>query len=427
MANKTLVPAFRAHVGDWEYYIAVMKYSQVDGQVKFAYELGGNKDLNSMIQRGLSDRTADITEYLLRSESRFLGALIVACWGGNPEYHEVQMEDPEGMLANLDEGFGVLTFDGSQQFFALDGQHRLRAIKDAIKKDPALGAEEVCVLIVSHFESEKGKERTRRLFTNINRNAKTTTAAENIALDEDDGYAILTRRFLTEHPFLSDEGRVKIFTSKNPDTGELRLAGNSVAPTDKLAWSTITVLEDILRRLGHGLNTKMGLRERPTDDVLEESYTVLSKRIDDLLKSCGNVRSKLEAAGSARDVRVPKGKESDGHPFMRPNIQRAVARVISQLIDQDILTWETIMSRLSELDWRLGAGPWLAAYLPEQNRMLTSRDNTDLLDDLLWVHLAPESAQAIKRARRSFKELRGTNYPISEADLSVRLQVQSAS
>lgn len=113
-----------------------MKYAEVAKQVYFAYELGNNQDLNSMIQRGISQRTTDIVDYLRSNEQRFLGALIIACWGGNPRYTQLEMADPDNMLEGIDEGFGVLTFDGTQSYFALDGQHRLRAIKDAIKQDP---------------------------------------------------------------------------------------------------------------------------------------------------------------------------------------------------------------------------------------------------------------------------------------------------
>src|SRR3954463_8275592 len=142
MANKTFIPAFKATVGDWNYYICQMKYAEVARQVQFAFELGGNQDLNTMIQRGLSARTDGITRYLVESEHRFLGALIVATWGGHPEYPGLTMEDPEGMLEGLDREFGVLTLDGTHQFFALDGQHRLKAIKEAIKTNPALGSDD---------------------------------------------------------------------------------------------------------------------------------------------------------------------------------------------------------------------------------------------------------------------------------------------
>ena len=115
MTNKTFIPAFKANVGDWEYYIGIMKYAEVARQVDFAHQLGGNTDLSTMIQRGISARTQDIREYLLRSNHRFLGALIVAVWGGEPVYRPVQMEDPDGMLSGIDREFGVLTFDGTQQ------------------------------------------------------------------------------------------------------------------------------------------------------------------------------------------------------------------------------------------------------------------------------------------------------------------------
>src|SRR4051812_6013043 len=114
MTNKTFIPAFTATVGDWEYYICIMKYAEVARQVGFAYELGGNSELNTMIQRGLGDRTEAIKKYLLSSEHRFLGALIVAAWGGAPTYTEISMSDPDGLLTGIDRQFGVLTFDGTQ-------------------------------------------------------------------------------------------------------------------------------------------------------------------------------------------------------------------------------------------------------------------------------------------------------------------------
>ncbi len=130
MSNKTFIPAFQCTVGDWKYYICMMKYGEVARQVSFAHELGANSELGQLIQRGISTRTKGITDYLLRSQHRFLGAIVVAAWGGEPQYTRLSMDDPEGILHGLDREFGVLTFDGTQQYFALDGQHRLRAIKD---------------------------------------------------------------------------------------------------------------------------------------------------------------------------------------------------------------------------------------------------------------------------------------------------------
>ena len=95
MPSKTFVPAFKAHVGEWSYYLCLMSYAQVAREINFAYELGVNKDLGSMIQRGIGVRTNDIRTYLLTNERRFLGSLIVAAWGGAPEYLPLRMADSE--------------------------------------------------------------------------------------------------------------------------------------------------------------------------------------------------------------------------------------------------------------------------------------------------------------------------------------------
>lgn len=421
MSNKTLIPAFKAEVGDWQYFLCLMKYAEVARSIQFAYELGGNKDLATMIQRGISERTNEIREYLLHNEHHFLGSLVVAAVGGHPEYVGVEMVDSEGLLAGVDREFGVLTFDGSHQFFALDGQHRLRAIKDAILKDTALGSEDIGVIVVPHFDDKKGRQRTRRLFTNINRNAKPTSVSENIALDEDDGFAIETRRFLEDHPWLSKPGVVTVFR-KVGDTGELALAGRNVSVTSP-AWTTISVLYDILTELGFGLDISMyDKTRRATDQVLDESYGQLVTRLDELVEACGDVRTKMDAAKTVREIRSPKGSEGDGHPFMRPVVQVTVARAVHHLIDQEMLTWDEALKRLSKLDWRLSEPPWLSVFIEGKGTMAAGKQFTDLLYKLLLVHLAPRNKAEIHRAVVDFKALKGAKrYPVTEDDLAARI------
>lgn len=423
--NKTIIPAFRAHVGDWDYFMCLMKYAEVDRALKFAWELGGNKDLGTMIQRGITERTDEIREYLLNNEHHFLGSLIVAAVGGAPTYTPVEMVDAQGLLADVDREFGVLTFDGSQMFFALDGQHRLRAIKDAILQDPSLAGEDIGVIVVPHHDDVQGRQRTRRLFTNINRYAKPTTAQENIALDEDDGFAILTRRFINEHPYLSKTGVVQVFT-KVGQTGELKLATRSLS-VGASAWTTIGVLYDVLKELGFDLDPTMSDRtRRATDQVLEDSYTTLSKRLDELMKAAGDVRSRMDAAQTIRDVRSPKGSEGTGHPFMRPVVQVTVARAVRHLVEQKQLSWDEALKGLSALDWQLASPPWSAVFVEEPNKpgagkMAAGKDFSNLLYDLLLVHLAPRTKSEIQRALREYKTLKGKKYPVLEDELVSRL------
>jgi DNA sulfur modification protein DndB len=284
-----------------------------------------------------------------------------------------------------------------------------------------LGKEDICALIVTHYNTPEGRIRTRRLFQNINRNAVKTAAAEDIVLDEDDGFAILTRRFLEEHEFLKVDGRVKAIARTGAE-GVLKLAGNNVNKTDPKALTTLPVLYDILQYLGWALpGVVREMKARPSTEILEDSYGVLSKRLDDLLTNCGQIHQRLLDAAGAREVRAPKGREGEGHPFMRPVIQKAVARVAGEIVQQRLLTWDDVMSRLSQLDWRLAAAPWIAVFSVEGAKMIPGKENANLLGDLLHAHLAPNSMQAIKRARKVFRELRGQQYPISEDELAKRL------
>ncbi len=395
-----------------------MKYGEVARQVNFAYELGANEELGQLIQRGISARTKGITDYLIKSPHRFLGSLVVAAWGGEPEYTRLSMDDPDGMLNGLDREFGVLTFDGTQQYFALDGQHRLKAIKDAIKVKPEIGKEDICVLLVTHYDTGEGRLRTRRLFTNINRNAKVTGAAENIALEEDDAFAVLTRRLLEDHEFLKQSGRVRVILSQGME-GELKLASGSVPKTDATALTTFTVLYDMIHSLAWDQPTILhDQTRRPSDSVLDEAYAVVSERLDQLLVACGNVRERLEACSSARELRAPKDSEGTGHPFMRPVIQKAIARVACHLMVQNSLNWNTFLERLSKLPWQLSETPWTAVFSSDGGKMLSGKENTLLLEDLLKVHICPQSMQQIRRARKSYKDIRGINYPITESTLA---------
>ncbi|WP_395295273.1 DNA sulfur modification protein DndB [Kitasatospora hibisci] len=428
MPSKTFVPAFEAKVGNWTYYSCLMSYAQVAREINFAHELGGNRDLGTMIQRGVGDRTEKITEYLLTNENRFLGALIIAVWGGDPKYHSVSMDaDDQAVLQGLDRNFGVLTFDGTQQFFALDGQHRLKAIKEAIKQNPELGREDINVIVVPHFDTEEGRRRTRRLFTNINRNAKSTNLQENIALDEDDSFAILTRRLLDEDDFLKREKVVLVFSKVGQD-GELVLAQRSITASSP-AWSTIGVLYDVVKEIGYDLPcTSDQSNQRATDDLLDQSYELLTVRLREFLDACGNLRQRYLASVSPKDLRAPKGRDGAGHPFMRPAIQVQVARVVRHILEQELLEWPEVLKRLSALDWKMTSAPFSSMWIetPEgKSKGKMASGNNQLLYDLLQVHLAPRSKAQITRALRAYADVMKTKYPVPVEELFALLPVDA--
>ena len=220
-----IYPAIKAKMGSWNYYIVKMKMKEIAAEVSFAHEVQEDPTLDNMIQRLLDDKRAkdDIFQYLVKREDRFFGSIVVAAIGGNPTFASVTMEDkPElAFFGDQDFGFGILRFNGNQNYYALDGQHRLKAIKtlvqpegvdmelvhEYVSEDRLL--EEVSVLIVMPGEdanSEGFRSKYRRLFSSLNRYAKPMDQYTNIVMDEDDVFAIITRRLITDHEHFKSTG-----------------------------------------------------------------------------------------------------------------------------------------------------------------------------------------------------------------------------
>jgi DNA sulfur modification protein DndB len=423
MSTRTLIPALKAHVGDWVYYVCVMKYGQVAKEIEFAHEMNGNNQLGQLIQRGISDRTNEITEYILKSEHRFLGSLIVAAWGGDPQYTPVKMEQTEH-VSGIDSSFGILMFDGTQRYFALDGQHRLKAIKDAIKINDEISTEEISVILVSHSKTEQGRQKTRRLFTNINKNAKSTSISENIALDEDDGYAIINRWLIEEHPILSEIGRVAVF-NKSGDSGELSIASN-VKEGDKKAITSIKQLYEIIKAIGYGSKIdNLSKSNRPSESDLDDAYELINKRINDLLFSCGNIPHLIETIDDLRQCRKSKSNPGTEHPFLKGIIQRAIANVINKIMSEGKGSWDETMDRISKLDWKISSPPWLSVISINDDKgvkMITSREHTILLEDLIRCHTFPKSKVEIKKVRETYRLLKQSEYPVSQSELETHLR-----
>jgi DNA sulfur modification protein DndB len=174
MSGKLYVPALQGEFGDWLYYVVLMKLSDISERVNYAREIQANKKLGDMIQRQLEDvssrrlnRVSNISEYLRSADDRFFNSLVVGVYGGKPHWHPFKVEpegadfEPQAMREANREAVGYLEFNGTERLFALDGQHRLAGIKDAISQASHLKAERLSVIFVAHSTTTAGLQRTR--------------------------------------------------------------------------------------------------------------------------------------------------------------------------------------------------------------------------------------------------------------------------
>ena len=218
--DRLMLPALRSKMGDWWYYSSVMRMSDIAERVSIAKEIHQSRSLRDLLQRQLTDRAGEIADYLIRQDQRFFNSLVVGTYGGDPKWHEVSMSRgpsaPDCHFPTELQGIlGLLVLDGNERLFALDGQHRVAGIRRALERNPALGREEVSVILVAGVTQDRrdedpaGFERTRRLFTTLNRYAKPVSKMDTIALDEDDSVAIVTRNLVETHSPVPRENIVR--------------------------------------------------------------------------------------------------------------------------------------------------------------------------------------------------------------------------
>lgn len=205
----------RGNIGFWTYYSTVIKIRDVvsDNRIITVGESDElfTKNINKVLQREINDkRIGRISEYILNTDERFFSSLVVAIHRGSPKWTDINLRErftinennlSEEEISNIGSKYGILSLNGDEQIFALDGQHRLLGIRKAYKANPSIGDLEISLTFVIHNHDKV--EKTRRLFTVLNKYAEKPKGAELIILDEDDVAAINTRRLVSEHAILS--------------------------------------------------------------------------------------------------------------------------------------------------------------------------------------------------------------------------------
>ena len=326
------LPALRGFFGDWVFYTCLMPLREIASRVAYAHVLHKSSSLSEMIQRELEmGRAEEIATYLKTQQQRFFNSLVIAVYGGHPSWHDIgdfSSNLPEVSIEKIPEktlsSFGLLLFNGEEELFAIDGQHRLAGIKTAVQNDHDLGEEEAPTVLVAHENTRKGIERTRRLFTTLNKTARPVSKGEIIALDEDDVMAIIARRLVESNPFFTMDRVAFVPTNNLPsnDTKHLTTIGN---------------LYDVLGIIFLRIKKERDLHDlkfyRPSDDELDDYYKFGShffKFLSDVFLPLGEF---FEAEDASAVVKKHRG-QFGGNVMFRPIGLTMMSEVIAKLTEK---------------------------------------------------------------------------------------------
>ena len=209
------IPAIRAQIGIWVYYLSTLTFEQVSKHVKKVDdELHKSELLREMLQRSITDNYKNIADYIVQQEEMFFNALVLAVYDGDPKWNEIRVEYDDG-----DEYFdlGILELTGNEKIFPVDGQHRVEGIKKVIAENNNFNNEKIPVILIGHKKDDDGMKRARRMFSTLNRYAKPVSLRDIIALDEDDSIAIACRELMDSNDFFANK---RVLDSKNKAISE---------------------------------------------------------------------------------------------------------------------------------------------------------------------------------------------------------------
>ncbi len=325
-------------MGDWVYYPMLMKFKDIAERVKIAEEIYQSKTLSEMVQREIKrKRGKEIKDYLLKQEQRFFNSLIVAIHEGDPTWYDIthiesnSQLDSEDIPENAVAGIGILSLNGEEKLFTLDGQHRLIGIKEAVAENPELGEDELSIILIAHRTDAKGVERSQRLFTTLNRKATPVSKGETIALDENDTMAITVRRLVAENPMFMGDRILNSPTDNVPKSNQtcLTTIGN-LYDLLEILFMKIYVISN-KKRLTDRKNelTKM----RQPDHILDEHYQHACDYFKRLTDSFLSLREFVNAPDNAAVVK--KYRHLDGGSVLfRPIGLKIVTEIISGLVEK---------------------------------------------------------------------------------------------
>jgi DNA sulfur modification protein DndB len=373
MNTPILLPAIRSTVGDWIFYVTTLSFSEVAKLIKDPDEIHERKGLSTWIQRVAIDKhSTEISTYILENQQRFLGSLIVGVYGGSPDWAPINIQFtnaheavPEDQKQNIEGKLGLLNLSGSEKLFPIDGQHRVAGIKKAIQKTDLLDNfdyDHVSAIFVSHDpNSEQGKQRTRRLFTTVNKKAKRVDTAARIALDEDSGFAIVVRKLIDSHWLFEDDRKHISYCG-----------GGAIPASDEKSITSVVGLYQLVKDLFTKERQTKFDNERPSDNEVESHLALCTKFFDLLIAKIPAFQAvfvnEKETAANYREG-------AKNHLLFRPMGQRGFAKATELLISRGLTIDESI-STLSKIDMNLINEQWhYIVWNPIENKMLTAKES----------------------------------------------------
>lgn len=408
--NSVNIPAIRGVIGDMVYYTTTFTFTQISERVKkIDDELHTSKSLNEQLQRALTLNFQSISDYIITQKEHFFNSLVLAIYDGDPEWNEMEVnfkgEDYYSM--------GFLKLNGEEKIFPVDGQHRVEGIKDALIRNPELKDESISVILIGHHKDKEGMEKTRRIFSTLNRYAKPVSTGDIIALDEDDTVAIVTRKMLESFPLfmnerISDDKKTKAIAEKDMKSFTSLI---KLYETNREIYKYYTSFRDRTKRPYTKTRIDTFLRFRPAQEEIDNFERYLT---DFWTHFSGTFDGMKEYLASNEEIPAAKfrNREVGGLLYFRPiALPQLVISILESCFRKNKPLSEC-MSDYSKLEMCISKEPWKNVLWDATNRTMIMKNAT--MVHLLLMYMYDDSI--LKKTE--LESLKSRYAKVLEIDLS---------
>lgn len=380
--------AQRAKLGSTVYYIAKMPVEELVNSVGLAIELPEWKDMtpDEKMQRepDINRVVDEICPYFIEDQDRFFGSLIVDIYSGfeNMKFDPISKYVKDDITFAYDvsmQDAGFLSLPGKERLIALDGQHRLLAMKLCLKGNSAISAvmlgnkkmtsqmlaleahpeladEEVSVIFVEHRDNMK----IRKIFNKVNKYARQTGRGQNIITADDDVYATIARKLFSDGGVLEKVGKNELVNWKS----------NTLSQRSK-QLTTVSALYTIAETLSKdkGWSAKV----MPSDeDEIEEAFYENTEFWTELLNGMDVYQEYLDLTRKDK----PISNLRDQNLLMKPVTHMALAHV-AYFAKKHSAAWGDVVAKLNKVNWSMDNSVWFNILVipAKKKKVITGKES----------------------------------------------------
>ena len=368
------IPAIRGCMGSLIYYTATFTFKQIAERVTpVNEELRTSKSLRDQIQRSLTKNFISIRDYILTQKEHFFNALVLAIYDGDPTWNELELDFNGKDYYSM----GFLRLNGEEIIFPVDGQHRVEGIKEAIKNNPDLEDEDITVIFIGHHNDKEGKEKTRRIFSTLNRYAKPVKPGDIIALDEDDTVAIVTRNLLETYPlFINDNVKADLKGSKALSDNDTKSFTSllTLYDTNRIIYTYYKSRDNKQGKLYNSTKISEFLKFRPEPEEIDAFEDYLRRFWDQFCSVFPGMVEYLSGSAEQTAAYRFRNKNEGGLLYFRPVALPKLVKSICETCLRTGLCIESCMQGYANIEMIISNNPWTGIlWNTRKQTMITSK------------------------------------------------------